>query len=380
MQRTVRLELNPTQEQSALLGETLRQHTECFNAVASHGWTEQVKNGVQLHKDTYADLRARFPQLPSQLVCASRVKATEAIASVMALAKKGKKVSGPKSKSCPIRYDARSYRVIRADGVVSLATVEGRQKVAFGLYDYALDTMDKATGFDSADLVFRKGKWFLHLVVTLPEVESVESSEVVGVDFGITRPAVGSNNRFFGEKRWKNIGRRYFKLKRSLQSKGTKSSCRHLKRLARRVQLFRSDCDHVVSRRIVQSVGFGSVIVVENLTEIRQRMRSRKGTGLKRQMHQWSFARLRAMIEYKSAEKACCVRGVDPRHTSQSCSRCGFKHRSNRKSQSVFHCRECHFELNADLNASKNIGFKYLATLGKSEGSGAVSTALMSQS
>ena len=380
MQRTVRLELNPTQEQSALLGETLRQHTECFNAVASHGWTEQIKNGVALHKETYAALRARFPLLPSQLVCASRVKATEAIASAMALAKKGKKVSGPKSKSCPIRYDARSYRVIRAENVVSLATIEGRQKVAFGLYDHARDAMDKATVFDSADLVYRKNKWFLHLVVTLEEPVSEQSGEVVGVDFGITRPAVASNNRFFGEKRWKNIERKYFKLKRSLQSKGTKSSRRHLKRLARKVQLFRSDCDHVVSRRIVQSVGFGSVLVVENLTEIRQRMKARKGTALKRQMHQWSFARLRAMIEYKAQEKACLVTGCDPRHTSQTCSRCSFKHRSNRKSQSVFHCRECHFELNADLNASRNIGFKYLATLGKPEGRGAVSTALMSQS
>ena len=362
--------LKPTPEQSALLVETLGQHTECFNAVAIHGWQEQIKNGVELHKATYSDLRARFPQLPSQLVCASRVKATEAVASTMALAKKGKKVSGPKSKSCPIRYDARSYRVIRGEGVVSLATINKRQKVAFGLYDYARDMMEAGTGFDSADLVYRKGKWFLHLVITLAEPEVEKCGEVAGCDFGITRPAVTSNNRFFGEKRWKNIERKYFKLKRSLQSKGTKSSRRHLKRLARKVQLFRSDCDHVVSRRIVQSVAPGSVVAVENLTEIRQRMKARKGSSLKRQMHQWSFARLRAMIEYKAQEKGVEVVGCDPRHTSQTCSKCGFKHRGNRKSQGLFHCRQCHFELNADLNAAHNIGFKYFATLGISEGSG----------
>lgn len=220
MQRTIRLELKPTPEQSALLVNTLRQHTECFNAVAFHGWAEQIRNGVQLHKDTYAALRERFPQLPSQLVCASRVKATEAIASAMALAKKGKKVSGPKSKSCPIRYDSRSYRVIRGEGIVSPATINKRQKVAFVLYDHAREAMNKATAFDSADLVFRKEKWFLHLVVTLPEPEVERSGEVIGCDFGITRPAVASNNGFYGEKRWKNIERKYFKLKRSLQSKG----------------------------------------------------------------------------------------------------------------------------------------------------------------
>lgn len=183
MQRTVRLELNPTPEQFALLCETLRQHTECFNVVATHGWKEQVKNGIELHKATYYALRERFPKLPSQLVCASRVKATEVIASAMALAKKGKKVNGPQSKSCPIRYDARSHRVMPCGTLVSLATVEGRQNVAFGLYDHARDLMEKAASFDSADLLCREGRWFLHLVVTLPEVEVASSGEVVGVDF-----------------------------------------------------------------------------------------------------------------------------------------------------------------------------------------------------
>lgn len=244
---------------------------------------------------------ARFPQLPSQLVCASRVKATEAIASAMALAKRGKKVKGPQSPSCPIRYDARSYRVIRGENCVSLASIAGRLKVRFGLYDHAAQFMDKAVGFDSAEVFCGKGKWFLHLVVTLEEPEVEETGEAIGVDFGITRPAVGSDNRFYGQKRWKNIERRYFKLKRLLQSKGSRSAKRHLKALAVRVSRFRADCDHVVSRRVVQNVSSGSVIVVENLTEIGQRMKARKGTGLKRQMHQWSFARLRGMLEYWDA-------------------------------------------------------------------------------
>ena len=39
------------------------------------------------------------------------MKATEALKSVEELANKGKKVSCPQSDLCPIRYDARSYRV-----------------------------------------------------------------------------------------------------------------------------------------------------------------------------------------------------------------------------------------------------------------------------
>lgn len=50
MQRTIRLRLNPTIEQSTFLLETLREHTACFNAVAAYGWQHTEKNGVRLHR------------------------------------------------------------------------------------------------------------------------------------------------------------------------------------------------------------------------------------------------------------------------------------------------------------------------------------------
>jgi putative transposase len=379
MQRTVRFRLKPTPKQAELLRETLRQHTECFNAVTAYGFENKVKNGVALHKETYYPLRERFCELPSQLICAARVKATEAVASALALLKKGKRVSQPKSSSCPIRYDARTYRIMPEGTTVSLATIDKRQKVELVSYPYAQEQLAKAISFDSADLFERDGNFFLHVVLTLPESEAALTGEVVGIDFGITRPAVASNNRFFGERRWKNIERRYFKRKRSLQSKGTKSAKRRLRQLARKVNRFRSDCDHVVSKRIVQSVPSGTVIVVENLTEIRTRMKARKGSAMKRQMHQWPFARLRVMLEYKAQGRGSEVVGIDPRHTSQTCHHCSFKHRNNRRSQSLFRCRECGFECNADLNASRNIAQKYLATLGKSESSGLLSISLLSR-
>ncbi|MER3403490.1 MAG: transposase, partial [Armatimonadota bacterium] len=84
MQRTIRLRLKPTHEQADALLETLRQHAECFNAIAAYGWAQREKNGVRLHHATYRTLRERFPHLPAQLVIAARVKATEALKSVLA--------------------------------------------------------------------------------------------------------------------------------------------------------------------------------------------------------------------------------------------------------------------------------------------------------
>ena len=98
--------------------------------------------------------------------------------------------------------------------------------------------------------------------------------------------------------------------------------------------------------------------------------RMRRKTETQRRIHSWSFAQLRGFIEYKAEERGCTVVAVDPRHTSQACSRCGHSVRNNRRSQSVFKCRKCGYQLNADLNAALNIAAKYHAGGGISPAGG----------
>ncbi len=384
----------PTTEQHDVLLETIRQYTDCFNIVAAYGWEHKEKNGVELHKATYYPLRETCPHLPAQLVISARMKATEAVKSTFtwqikrerdfpkkvakALAQ-GKPAPTLKPIRCPqsniiaIRYDQRSY-TFYGDSV-SMATVAGRQRVDLHMYPYARRLLQQSIEYDSADLIFRKGRFWLHLVVTLPDVEFALNGDIIGVDFGITRPAVASNNQFFGKRSWKSTERRYFRLKRALQSKGSDSAKRHLRKLSHKVSRFRLNCDHVVSRQLVQSVVPGTTLVIENLKDIRTETRQ-TGKQQRRSMHQWSFNRLRDLLVYKAEECGCVVVAVDPRHTSQSCSRCGDVHRSNRRSQSRFKCQSCGFELNADLNASRNIAVKYLASLGRAEAGGLRSTSL----
>ncbi len=384
----------PTAELHDVLLETIQQYTECFNTIAAYGWERCEKNGIELHKATYYPLRANYPQLPAQLVISARAKATEAVKSALTWKVKREKefpkkvakslargkpaptfkpVRCPQSSNCSIRYDQRSYAFYGDH--ISLATVAGRQVIALHLYPYARRLLAQSIEYDSADLIFRKGRFWLHAVVTLPDVEFVPNGDVIGVDFGITRPAVASNNRFFGKRSWKATERRYFRLKRALQSKGSDSAKRHLKKLSHKVSRFRLDCDHVVSRQLVQSVSPGTTIVIENLMEIRNRTKQ-NGKQQRRAMHQWSFNRLRDLLVYKAEERGSIVVGVDPRHTSQRCSRCGHIHRSNRQSQSRFKCQKCGFELNADLNGSRNIAVKYLASVGIADAGGLMSTSL----
>ncbi len=378
MQRAMKIVLMPTPDQAEALWETLRQSSECFNAVCDYGWQNGEKNGVELHKATYYPLKAEYPQMPCQLLCAARVKATEALKSAFALRKKGGKVSCPKGEQVPIRYDARSYRLLVDKSIASLASVNGRQEVAYRLYNHAAKAFAEATGFDSADLVYRKGQWHLHVVLTMPTPEFVDNAQAVGVDLGLNRPAVTSNRKFLGQRRWREISNRYFRLRRELQSKGTKSAKRRLKALSGKTARFRKDCDHVLSKQVVRSVSPGTTIVVENLTDIRTGTKQ-KGRQSRRRLHSWSFAQMRSFLTYKAEARGCQVVGVDPRYTSQKCSRCGYTHRGNRKSQSVFLCKECGYELNADLNGSINIARKYLDALGIPECVGLPSESPLSQ-
>ena len=207
--------------------------------------------------------------------------------------------------------------------------------------------------------------------------------EVVGVDLGLNRPAVTSKRHFLGGRHWKEVDRRRFRLRRKLQSKGTKSAKRHLGKVSGRSLRFHRDCDHVLSKRIVQNATPGATIVIENLTHIgsTSKIGGHKGKKLetKRRLHRWSFAQFHSFLAYKAQERGMQVVKIDPRHTSQTCSQCGQQHRSNRRSQSLFKCRECGYTLNADLNASYNIRNKHLASLGTPFASGSPSSALSSQ-
>jgi putative transposase len=376
VERTVRLKLKTTAEQAEALRETCSQFTAAFNRVCQEGWRQRIGNAFTLQRLVYYENRAAHPSMVADHHIQAIRKGAEAVRSAIARDKKGKKVSCPSSVSCPPRYNLHTYTLDWKSGTVRLSTPRGRISVPFCLPDYAAD----AAGYPvaTADLIEKKGRFFLHVVVTLPDVPMVETGAALGVDLGVTHPAVTSDGRFLGKKHWREIVKRRLRLKRKLQANGTKSAKRRLRSLAGRDQRFRRDCDHVLSRRIVDSVAPGTVIVVENLTNIRRRVKARRGEA-KRRLHSWSFAQLKGFLEYKAEAKGCRVIGVDPRHTSQRCHLCGHIARGNRASPALFCCRECSHRCNADLNAARNIRDRYLVGWASGPSGGPSSTGLLSQ-
>jgi len=376
MNVTLKLKLLCPIEIENILRQTIIQFTQAFNRATRAGYDIKTTNGCTIHKMRYNQERT-LTQLPSQLICGMISKTTEALRSVWALQKKhNKKVRKnpekykPKVFKCPqsnkqaVRYDGKRASMIRLqEGWANLSSIAGRQEVRFVLPPN-FNRYEDWKVCSSELILDRKNRLFLHVVLDGEGKPFVSNDFIVGVDLGICRPAVmstvdGKFNQFLGKKEWRAIEHRKINYIRILKCKGTKLARRKLKAMSGKVNRFRNDCDHVLSKQIVASVPKGSTIVFEKLKDIRETCGRCKGKAQNGRIHRWSFARLFEYTEYKAQLAGSRVVKVDPRNTSRRCSKCGDIHKSNRKNQSIFKCKPLKHTLNADLNGARNIAFKH---------------------
>ena len=289
--------------------------------------------------------------------------ATESLKSAIKRLKKGFKSRCPQSNNPAIRYDQRSYTVWFGRKEVSLATVDGRQKFKITIPEYFEQYIDWKV--KSATLKYNKKlkKFFLNLTMEKDKEDAKPNGFVVCVDLGLKNLAVvsmlnGKINKFFNGGQVRTVSEKYQAIRRRLQSKGTPSAKRHLKKLFQKEKRFRAGVNRKVAKEIVSLVPAGGVIVLEKLKGIRKRVKVRKKD--RRWLHSWNFAQLQRFIEYKAQAKGVTVVYLDARYTSQKCSKCGYTSKSNRHDQAHFVCKHCGYSLNADLNASRNIAKNYL--------------------
>ena len=376
MNVTLKLKLSCSTDSSIVLKDTIKQFTDSYNRASLFGYNNKTANAVEIQKSNYYNERS-LTQLPSQLVIASFAKASESLRSRYALQKKynakvlkSPEKYKPKTFNCPnsyrqaVRYDAkRAGTVNLKEGWATLASTNGRQLVNFTL-PKNFNKYEHWKVCCSELILDNKNRLMLHVILEGDGKPFVPNGYVAGVDLGIKRPAVVSNvngslNVFLGEKEWSSIDRRKRNYIKILQSKGTKSAKRQLKKLSGKVNRFRNNCDHVLSKQLVNSVPAGATLVFENLKDIRERCGRGKGRIQNGRMHKWSFARLFEFVEYKARLAGIQIVKVDPRNTSRKCSKCGHVNKKNRQGQSHFKCKSCGHKLNADLNGARNIAQKF---------------------
>jgi putative transposase len=243
---------------------------------------------------------------------------------------------------------------------VSLLTLEGRILLPFILGSYQREGLALRKG--QSDLVLRKdGKWFLLVSVDVPEGTPTPATDFIGVDLGIANLATDSDGAQYSGKPVDDVRKRYNLQRKRLQRKGTKGGKNKLKRTAAKESRFRRHENHCISKQIVQTAKrTDRGIALEDLKGFRERATARGGDARNR-LSGWSFHQLFAFLDYKGTWNGVPIVQVDPAYTSRTCSECGHRERSNRKSQSEFQCMACGHESHADVNAARNLRLRALA-------------------
>jgi hypothetical protein len=189
--------------------------------------------------------------------------------------------------------------------------------------------------------------------------DTQSSITVLGVDRNVTGySAVTSAGGFHGRADHLNHRRdQYEHTRASLQQTGTRSAHLTMQSLRKREWRWFDQLAHDVANSICIDVFRvqATHVVFERLTDIRRRISNAK------QFQQWFFKRVEKYVEYKLEPYDVVVDDVSGRYTSQACSRMDCDHvaRSNRDGKQ-FECGECGYELDADLNAAKNIAYRYI--------------------
>jgi len=343
MKQTLLVKLDASKERFEALKQTMHRFNEACNFIAQIAHRNRTANKMRLQKLVYHEARSKF-QLSAQMAIRAIAKVCEAY----------KRDRSKRPKFRPNGAMVYDQRILSWKGLehASILTLKGRIRVPIRIGDYQKARMDRIRG--QADLILRKGTFYLAVVVDAPEPTPYDPIGALGIDLGIVNLAVDSDGTTYKDKGVDRIMGRCEKLKAKLQKRRTKSAKHHLKRLSGREKRYRRNINHCISRKLVaKAKDTGRMLVLENLKGIRSQTTVRK---LQRRRHNsWGFEQLRGFIEYKAKLAGVPVALVNPRGTSHTCPRCGCLDKRNRPDRESFKCVSCGLAGPADYIAALNI-------------------------
>ena len=364
MSITAKIQVVASDEDKALLDETMSVYREACNYVSAYVFRTHDLKQFSLNKALYSTLREKFG-LKSQM--AQSVFKT-VIARYKTILENQKEWIKPNFKKP--QYDLvwnRDYSLTQS--CFSVNTLNGRVKLPYfnkGMSKYFDHTIYK---FGTAKLVNKHGKYFLHIPVTY-DVEEASLSDVcnvVGIDRGINFVVATYDSKHKSEfVRGRSIKQKrahYSALRKELQMRHTPSSRRRLKSIGQRENRWMQDVNHCVSKALVESNPKHTLFVLEDLSGVRNAT-ERVRTKDRYVSVSWSFYDLEQKLIYKAKQNQSTVIKVNPRYTSQCCPVCGHIEKANRnKKLHLFTCKNCGYKSNDDRIAAMNLyrmGINYL--------------------
>lgn len=339
---TAKVRINPTPE----VVSTITAYTKSLQFCVDYAWKHKITQNFKLHYAIYHTIRKRF-KLPAQIAVACMRQAC-------GMVKKAK--SKPIIKRTSVRYNFPRSANIKGN-ILVLRLLKCRQEFKFNIPTCYTDYFNWEVD-ESLLRMDKKGGCFF-LFTFSKEIDATEQNNssqniVLGIDLGVNNLAVCSDGRFYNSAKVKRTKRKFKYLRSKLQSKGTRSAKRLLKKISGQETRWMKHVNHCVSKDIVSNFN-GDKIVMENLKGIRKQ---RKGKRMNWVLSNWSFFQLQSFIQYKAEREGIVVDRVKPNYTSKICHRCGKL--GSRSSQGCFSCHCGLTNFNADLNASRNLAHPML--------------------
>jgi len=301
---------------------------------------------VDLHAKVYRKIRDSNPEIPSQVIiraeqeCLSRYRSAESNKHVLKQA--------PVKKALSSRLDKRLYSRDKKDAsVIKITTSGGRKTFKLQLYP-KLESLIKTYIYKDPEIYVRNGEIWIGLVFDVAPVQPESPKLALGVDLGVRVSAACSDGRLIIDKKFNAEKRRLRYLKRCLQSKGTKSAKRHLKKLRRRERNKNRNQTHAIANAILRTEA--DTITLENLKGVKAKKHKFQN---KNRISQVPLFELRQKLTYKALLLGKRVVAVNPAYTSQTDSITG-KREGERKGRRFYAKNGLVYD--ADLNAARIIG------------------------
>ncbi len=380
---------HPSSDQHSRFQHTQTKYQYCQNQASDHAWPDTPKHPDDLETDKqtvedalYNTLRDDTNGLHANLVQKAIKDVTSAMATLATNWQQGFRISKPEwnadTDAWTMTYDKRAATFHKYK--VSLATVDGRVELRYKLPEeldgtpYEKYVLNPDWSTTTSKLVYRNGRYWLHLGVKRDFSEVLWASRsddevshtpdedtirVLGVDLNVAgATAVTSTAGFYGNADYLNHRRQaYEALRAELQQTATRSAYQRFHEHATHHSNWLEEYEWQVINGIVDDAleVRATHVVFEKLDGIRDRISNLP------KFQQWMFKRIQNEVEAQLEPYGVTVERVNPRNTSKGCSHseCGHVSDSNR-SDNEFECVECGLALNADYNAARNIGLRYL--------------------
>jgi IS605 OrfB family transposase len=207
----------------------------------------------------------------------------------------------------------------------------------------------------------REGQWYATLVVEKPGKKPPATKQVVGVDIGMVSMAATSTGEQYGQVS-DALAKRVEQRAACLARKQKLNACLKRKGVApvvlsdRKAEAFARNEIGRALNELVEKIPPGSPVALERLQVQDMRFKSRR---MNRHLRASQLGYLCDKLKFKLDEQGIRYRSVQPAYSSQECSRCGFVHENNRRSQAEFECMNCGYAENADVNAARNIAKRF---------------------